>query len=346
MSTSDGLTETQACIGIIANPASGKDVRRLVARASVFNNKEKAAIINRAIIGAVNTGARNFAFVDDTHNISKSAANVLPVNCRTTHIESAKTATSLDTEIGAAELAKQNCIATLILGGDGTCRAFVKGWRAAVLLPLSTGTNNAFPSFVEATVAGAALGILASGKILLDEVVESTKIIDIEIEGEQSDIALIDAVATTDRFVGSRALLDASALQQVVLTNADPMGIGMTSLGGLIRPLGKDEDIGLHLQMGKSNLSVHAPIAPGFFETVEIKSVTTIDFNDAVSLKGPCLLAFDGERERLIKPGQKVTMRLSRSGPRVLDVKKIMHLAAYRQLFTKNSPHMCQEKQE
>ena len=35
-------------IGVVANPASGKDVRRLVARASVFGNREKAAIVARA----------------------------------------------------------------------------------------------------------------------------------------------------------------------------------------------------------------------------------------------------------------------------------------------------------
>jgi len=34
-------------IGIAANPASGKDIRRLVARASVFDNQEKCSIVAR-----------------------------------------------------------------------------------------------------------------------------------------------------------------------------------------------------------------------------------------------------------------------------------------------------------
>ena len=38
-------------VGIVANPASGKDVRRLVARASVFDNQEKQAIVKRALAG-------------------------------------------------------------------------------------------------------------------------------------------------------------------------------------------------------------------------------------------------------------------------------------------------------
>ena len=45
----------------------------------------------------------------------------------------------------------QDPIVNLILGGDGTSRAFVKGWRDASLLPLSTGTNNVFPRLAEAT---------------------------------------------------------------------------------------------------------------------------------------------------------------------------------------------------
>jgi len=36
-----------SAIGIIANPASGKDIRRLVAHASVFDNREKAHIVRR-----------------------------------------------------------------------------------------------------------------------------------------------------------------------------------------------------------------------------------------------------------------------------------------------------------
>ena len=60
-------------IGIIANPASGKDVRRLVAKASVFDNREKSAIVRRALVGALNSGANKFAFLDDSHNIAGGA---------------------------------------------------------------------------------------------------------------------------------------------------------------------------------------------------------------------------------------------------------------------------------
>jgi len=52
-----------APIGIIANPASGKDIRRLVAHASVFDNDEKSSIVRRVILGAHAAGARRFLYL-------------------------------------------------------------------------------------------------------------------------------------------------------------------------------------------------------------------------------------------------------------------------------------------
>ena len=43
-------------IGIAANPASGKDIRRLVARASVFDNQEKCSIVARCLVGITAIG--------------------------------------------------------------------------------------------------------------------------------------------------------------------------------------------------------------------------------------------------------------------------------------------------
>ena len=40
-----------ACVGIVANPASGRDVRRLVSGASVFGNADKAGMVLRALHG-------------------------------------------------------------------------------------------------------------------------------------------------------------------------------------------------------------------------------------------------------------------------------------------------------
>ena len=45
------MTE-RTLVGIIANPASGKDIRRLVAHGSTFDNNEKINIVRRVLLGA------------------------------------------------------------------------------------------------------------------------------------------------------------------------------------------------------------------------------------------------------------------------------------------------------
>jgi hypothetical protein len=108
----------------------------------------------------------------------------------------------------------------------------------------------------------------------------------------------------------------------------------MTAVGGLIRPTPEDEDAGLHLTLGRTGKhQVHAPIAPGLFETLNVKKVEVTPFGKVIEFKGPCVLAFDGEREREIQTGQTVRMRVSRAGPSVLDIDKTMQLAASRRVF-------------
>jgi predicted polyphosphate/ATP-dependent NAD kinase len=317
-----------APIGIVVNPSSGKDVRRLVAKASVFDNREKSAIVRRALVGAINSGAKHFAYMDDSHNISASAFEELPDAIKAIRVPCPKTASAMDTEVAASALREIGCIATLILGGDGTSRVFVKGWREAVLLPVSTGTNNVFPRFAEATIAGAALGFIASGKVPLDEVVDRVKIVDIQVEDEESDIALIDAVITDEQFVGARALLEGDALRCAFLTRAEPAAVGITSIGGLLHPVSEKDDVGLLLKLGKGRRKINAPIAPGLYQKIKVSSVTPVAFDEAIEFQGPCVIALDGEREKVIKAGQKFNMRLSRTGPCIVDIEKTMKLVA------------------
>ena len=64
-------------IGFIANPASGKDIRHLTARASVFDNQEKAAIVARCLAGISGIGEATIHYLADTHNIVSSALEKL-----------------------------------------------------------------------------------------------------------------------------------------------------------------------------------------------------------------------------------------------------------------------------
>ncbi len=48
-------------VGIIANPASGRDIRRLVAYGTVFDNNEKMAIVRRVLLGLEAVGIGLYA---------------------------------------------------------------------------------------------------------------------------------------------------------------------------------------------------------------------------------------------------------------------------------------------
>ena len=54
------MTE-RTLVGIIANPASGKDIRRLVAHGSTFDNNEKINIVRRVLLGLAAAGVSEVA---------------------------------------------------------------------------------------------------------------------------------------------------------------------------------------------------------------------------------------------------------------------------------------------
>jgi len=326
-------------VGLVANPASGKDIRRLAGKASVFDNREKLAIVRRAVIGAIAAGARRFVYMSDSHGIVKQAIaeTTIPRGVRFEALPSSGTASAMDTIVAAEQMAQKDCAVVLVLGGDGTNRAFVRGWRDATLVSLSTGTNNVFPVMAEATVAGMALGLIAAGKVASRLVATQAKVIDVDIEAEEQDIALIDAVITRDAFIGAKALLDPSQLKEALLCRAEPAAVGITSLGGLVRPVSDKDDFGLHLTFAKGGRQLLAPMGPGMFAKVEIGKTRLVKFDQAVKAQGPSVIALDGERERVIAPGQRIEMRISRRGPWVVDLAATLQRAAKQKLFLRTN---------
>lgn len=328
-------------IGIVANPASGKDVRRLVARASVFDNQEKQAIVGRAVIGAVAAGATEFVYLNDRHGIVANALAEHPhVNARA--ILEGDTMTALDTISAARAMQEAGCSVVMTLGGDGTNRAFTLGWPDAPLIPISTGTNNVFPNMGEATVAGAAAGIIASGLVSVAEVSRAHKLIEVSIDGQRDDLALIDAVLTRERFVGARALLSPDQLAAILLTRADPASVGMAAVGGLIQPVKHSSNKALLIKLcggneaqikQKTKHTIKAPIAPGLYTDLHIEDIDVIGLDKPVVWHGPGVLAFDGERERTLLPDQYATLKVTRNGPKVIRISKVMRKAAAKGCF-------------
>ncbi|NIQ93602.1 MAG: hypothetical protein GWN87_04895, partial [Desulfuromonadales bacterium] len=78
----------------------------------------------------------------------------------------------------------------------------------------------------------------------------------------------------------------------------------MSALGGLLQPISDGEDAGLYLGFGAGETEINAPLAPGYFRPVGIREIRKLDFDDRIEIEGPCVLAFDGERDRVLDDGQ------------------------------------------
>ena len=165
-----------SAVGIIPNPMSGRDIRRVVAQASVFPNTEKTSMVLRIIRAVGALGVERVLLSTDAFGI---AAGVLrevrrlraappSARVRLPEIEfltlPRPTGSATDTTEYARMIAQRCSAAVVLLGGDGTMRAAAPGLGDTPMLALSTGTNNAFPIMMEATVAGMALGLIATGR--------------------------------------------------------------------------------------------------------------------------------------------------------------------------------------
>ena len=316
-------------IGIIANPASGKDIRRLTARASVFDNQEKSAIVRRCVAGIEELCPdASIHYYPDSHHIAEAA--LAQSDLHSQPIDATFNATVNDSTLAAYHLRHADVV--ISLGGDGTNRAIGKSLGDVPLIALSTGTNNAFPVFCEATTAGMAAALITMGRLPLDEVAPRTKALHVTFEDGETDMALIDVVGTRDVFHGTRAILDPSRFVFAVLSVADPSKVGMTAIGGMSRVVSDEQDFGLALSFPQNDRvgsvrAVYAPVAPGMVRSVSLTEISKVHLGEPRTLSGATMLAFDGERERVLKSDESVTVCVERDGPRRVDVKACMDLA-------------------
>ena len=154
-------------VGIIANPASGRDLRRLTANAGLYSSTDKASAIQRLLAAFGATGIGQVLLPSDMTGI---AAAVLKASqgpgAREQHwptieiLDLPLTQTVADTRLATRRMVERGVAMIAVLGGDGTHKAVAAEAGDIPLLTLSTGTNNAFPELREATSAGLAGGLL------------------------------------------------------------------------------------------------------------------------------------------------------------------------------------------
>lgn len=308
-------------VGIIANPAAGKDIRRLVSAASPTSDMAKIGIVRRAIVGAAEGGAERIVISDDHKSLGRQAIEGLGRELATPVeiIAGDVIPSSIHTRLMATKLAGLGVGALVVLGGDGTHRDVVKGWRDAPLVPVSTGTNNVFPRMIEATVAGHAAAVAASGRVPIADIAHRAKVLDVCGDDVRDDLALVDLALVDGMFTASRAVWDVDTLRQLIVTTAEPATIGLSSIASRVAPLERTSPGAVHLRIGPSGENVRAPIAPGLYLDVPVIGAERLDAGATITLSGPGVVAFDGERDVVLNDGQSVTVTVATNGPWVID---------------------------
>ncbi len=313
-------------VGIIANPASGKDIRRIVAQGWVVSNQEKIAIVRRLLRGLEAGGVDRALFMPESLGIGYAAVEALgSTKIQVDILPMDVQANQEDSTRAAERMAKLEVGCLVTLGGDGTNRAVFKGCGSHIpILPISTGTNNVFPEFQEGTTAGLAAAMVATGAVAREAACWRSKVLHIYRHGEPVNLALVDLAIASDSVIGARAIWEVNRLSELFLTRAHPWSIGLSAIGGMLHPLDAHSPSGLHLIFGDGGQTVQAPIGPGLFATLHVRHVRTLTPGQRtpLHLERQVALAFDGERDMTAGPGDDLEVMLSTEGPWVIDPRR------------------------
>ena len=333
-------------VGMIANPAASKDIRRLVAQGRVVPDWEKVNTLKRALLGLQAVGVDRVVAMPDSSHLVARARDDSNLSLELESLDMPALYTEGDTVRAAQMMEEMGVGCVITLGGDGTNRAVAKGSSAIPIVAVSTGTNNVFPTMIEGTLAGLAAGLVVQGELDLSRVTVVSKMLEIYIDGQYQDMALVDVALSRERFVATRAIWDMSTIYEVFLTRAEPSSIGLSSIGGRLQPLSLEEEGGLYYRLANSDgaesasrnpdnsIKVLAPIAPGMISTVPISDWRPLVEGERVPVEPRfCTIALDGERSISVTPEHKVEIGISRTGPPVVQVELVLETAAKLGLF-------------
>ncbi|HET9080994.1 MAG TPA: NAD(+)/NADH kinase [Trebonia sp.] len=337
-----------AIVGVVANPLSGRDIRRLVTHATVFPTAEKISMICRMLAAFGAVGVDRALLSTDLGGISAGVLRALrrrrPADPPWPDVEFLDalpvTQTAADTTASVRQMAARGARVIVCLGGDGTARVTAAAVGDIPMLAVSTGTNNAFPVVREATIAGLAAGLVATRAVPVPEAARRVKVLEARA-ADRTELALVDVAVSTRRHVATRAIWDPRTLTRLYCAFAEPDAIGLSSILGQAAPVTRAAPFGVTAAISQAgpDATVLAPIAPGHVIPVGIKDVQRLapgGWQQAAD--GAGVLAVDGERELTFEPGAPPHVRLRTDGPWCVDVPAVLAASAGRGLLTRGLP--------
>jgi len=336
-------------VGIIANPVSARDIRRIVANAANLQIADRANIVLRVLAALRACGVADVLMMPEhggigshvRRGVARAAAHGEAPYPAVHALSMPVTGTATDTHRAAAAMREAGVAAIVVLGGDGTHRAVAAHCGAVPIAGISTGTNNAFPEHREPTVTGLATGLAVTGQIPAHIAFTANKRIDVAVNNAVREIALVDVALVTEGYVGARALWRPESFRELFVTFADPEVIGMSAIAGLLEPVGREESGGLMVRLatpGAGGTVLKAPIAPGLMTAVGVtdwrRMPAGVPFVPEVKAGS---IALDGEREIAFSARDRVSLTLRDDAFRTVDVGGCMRFAARNRLMT-NAP--------
>jgi hypothetical protein len=356
-------------VGLIVNASASRDVRRLTSLARTIDVHERVNAAARVLRGLAAGRVRTVLFMPEPAHVVERAVDMLAAagfsldgraGLRLRAVELPDGPEALDaagTAAAATAMAEAGAACLVTIGGDGTNRAVARGWPSVLMVPLPGGTNNAFCTPIDPTAAGLAAGIYASDPERFAEHVRQAPRLEVRLDGrlEATTMALVDVALVRAGWIGAHALWDPALLVEAVVARSDPALTGLAGLGGMISPLDAEPPRALHLRFGPTGSTVTAPLGPGQLVPVGIRDWRVLALGKWVGLgestpasgrpaardrrptssngDGRLTLAFDGEREIVLEPGMRASVRLAADGPRVLDAHGVLRAAARRGTF-------------
>jgi predicted polyphosphate/ATP-dependent NAD kinase len=316
-------------IGLIVNPMAGRDIRRLVAYASLQSAPEKALTARRILAGVAAVPHVEVLVPEDEGGfftwLQRDVTEILPVIVvpREHHEEDSTT-------LWVKMLVEAGADALIVVGGDGTQRNVAEARPSVPVLPVAGGTNNVVCYLGDQTAAGYAVARFLADGLDGEEMGQRAKVIHIAMANGTTDLALVDVALTRQRYTGAMAIWDPEDVQALVLTMADASRPGLSNVGGYLHPLTFGDDEGLMLKMGLPGSPFPGVLAPGLMAHFTVAEHKVLQIGEPVTWHAPegGSLALDGERTLILGARDTVTLEIWRDGPLILDPARIFHEVA------------------
>ncbi|CAB1127910.1 Acetoin catabolism protein X [Candidatus Hydrogenisulfobacillus filiaventi] len=320
-------------VGVILNPMAGRDIRRVVSAASLASAADKVLTVRRILAGVQALPGTRVLMVDDDAGYGQLVARAFPEGFVTLlkDEDPDQWLSAQRTTAWARLLTAAGARVLVVVGGDGTQRNAAQAGVPVPLVPVAGGTNNVACWTGDQTVAGLAAARVAEGRLDPAEVGWRAKLLHVRTPSGVEEVALIDVALVRQPFTGALAVWHAGDVETLVLAVADPTRPGLSNIGGLVAPVGPEDEHGVWLDLdgpGQGRLRRDAVLAPGLLDTFWVRSHGTLPLDGERVLARRdgqgASVALDGERTVVLRPGEEARVRIRRDGPWIVDPARVM----------------------